>query len=414
MPCLGAVPAVRVTRARAIAAALLISIVLGACASDPSPLPFSIPSLVPAALRGDAVGVQQAVLTVPLVPRLGDRPDGPLLVEAPDSQPLRLDVGRQVVIAGDPQPGPDGPWVRVWVEPSITVEPGDFYAWLPTTQGGRATMAMVEPRPCPTEATIQTLAGLVQPDRLRCAGSTVLTIDARSGLLGLVPIYDVTPAWYGRNSDQGTTTLFDPGPARFGPDAKTSPELAGSWLEARLPPSVAPLPLGLFLRVTGRFDDPSAAGCSRSIAPGAVELGLPAEAPADSVQWCREQFVVSGWQVLLGAEGRPIDPLDPQLHRREFRLPQGAMLACGGVGMPPLTIRIDPRQVDPVWIDLPGGGHSMAMFAAEFHVRLDPPRVVSTTGVTLVDGEVLDPDKGKPGLSLCPGGTAVMFDVAPR
>jgi hypothetical protein len=139
---------------------------------------------------------------------------------------------------------------------------------------------------------------------------------------------------------------------------------------------------------------------------------VPAEAPADSAQWCREQFVVSAWQALLGPEGRPIDPADPQLHRREYRLPPGQVLACGGVGMPPLTMRIDPTQIDPVWIDLPGGRRSMPVFGPEFRIRLDPPRVESTTGVTLVDREVVDPDRGKPGLWLCPSGEVVTFDIA--
>jgi hypothetical protein len=174
---------------------------------------------------------------------------------------------------------------------------------------------------------------------------------------------------------------------------------------------VAPLPLGLYLRVTGHFDDPTAADCTRAVAVGVPGRGVPVEGQSDSVQWCREQLVVSAWQALLGPEGRPIDPRDPQLHRREFRIPPGVLLACGGVGMPPLTIRIDPTQPDPVWIALPGGRQSVAQFGQEFRVLLDPPRVQSTTGVTLVDGEVLDPDKGKPGLSICPGGEVVTFDV---
>ncbi len=51
----------------------------------------------------------------------------------------------------------------------------------------------------------------------------------------------------------------------------------------------------------------------------------------------------------------------------------------------PREVRIDPTQVDPVWIDLLGGGRGMPVFGPEFRIRLDPPRIESTTGVTLLD-----------------------------
>jgi hypothetical protein len=397
----------------AIVAVVAIIVGLGGCASAPEPptvTPF--PSLTPVALVGGAVGVKRALLTEPLVPRTGDRPDGPELVTDPDGLPEALAPRTEVVLLGNPQPGPDGTWVRVWIQEDPQVSAGDFYAWLPATMGGRETMKTIDPVTCPTEATVDTLAPLVQQDRLRCVGSTAVTIDVRSGQLGRVPLYDVEPAWYGRNAGPPTTALFNPGPARFGPDAKTAPEAAGAWLVPRIPPDVAPIPLGFYLRVTGHFDDPSAAGCRRAAAFGVPGRGVPLEAAADSVQWCREQFVVSSWQALLGPEGRPIDPRDPQLHRREFRLPPGAVFACGGVGMPPLTMRIDASEVDPVWIDLPGGRRSMPVFGPEFRIRLDPPRIESTTGVTLLDREVVDPDRGKPGLWLCPSGEVVTFDIA--
>lgn len=79
--------------------------------------------------------------------------------------------------------------------------------------------------------------------------------------------------------------------------------------------------------------------------------------------------------------------------------------------MPPLTVRIDLTQPDPVWIETAGGRRSIALFGSEFHVRSDPVRVEATNGVTLFDGEVLDPDRGKPGLALCPGGDVITFDV---
>jgi hypothetical protein len=167
----------------------------------------------------------------------------------------------------------------------------------------------------------------------------------------------------------------------------------------------------MFLRVTGQFGDPSANGCTRTIQRAAPGFGFPPEAAADSVEWCREQFVVGKWEVLLGPEGRPLDLAAPQLHRSPvINAPAGMPVACGGVGMPPLTFRIDPSKIDPVWIQTPGGGTSIAVFDSEFRLLLgDPPRVVASNGVVLLDGEVLDPDRGKAGLAICPGGEVIDF-----
>jgi hypothetical protein len=392
-------------RARSLAVALLVV----GCGSSPGL--SAVPSFQPVHLATGAAGVVRATLTGPLIPRVGDRPDGPQFLSEPDGIPQPLEAGRRVVILGDPQPGPEGPWVRVWVEMSITTWPGDFYAWLPDNRPNRTFLESIPPATCPAEATIETLAPLVQQDRLRCAAGAELTIDARTGEATTAALYDVDPAWYGRNQDNGTT-LFDPGPARFGPDATRNPQEAGSWIDARVPPAVPPLPIGFYLRVSGHFDDPTAAGCRRAIPNAVPGRGAPPEAAADSVQWCREQFVVTGWEALLGPEGRPIDPLQPQLHRREFRLEPGVQSACGGVGMQRLTVRIDPAQIDPVWVESgPNRFRSQAMFSDEFRLVLNPPRVQSTTGVTLVDGEQLDPDAGKPGLALCPGGATIWFDL---
>jgi hypothetical protein len=122
---------------------------------------------------------------------------------------------------------------------------------------------------------------------------------------------------------------------------------------------------------------------------------------------------VSRWQVVLGSEGRPFDPADPQLHRREFATPSGVALSCGGVGMPALTIRIDPPQVEPVWIETRGGRRIIAIFGPQFRLLRDPVRVQAASGAAFVDGEVVDPDRGKPGIAVCPGGDVVSFEVPP-
>ena len=386
-----------------------VLLVVAGCSATPEP---GIPSIQPAALSaGPAAGAPRATLLEKVVLR-ADGPDGPVLM-GDDGNVLALESGRELLVLGEPRAGGDGTYVRAWILPSTTIWPGDFIAWVPSTRrDGRPTLAMQDPATCPAVATIATLAPLWPADRLRCAGSQTLTFDARSWFPVEVPSYDTDPAWYGRNADlAGSTSLFDPGPALFGPDARSFPEAAGAWIDARVPPDVGRPPLGVYLRVTGQFDHPSAAQCRRTLPNGAANLGLPDEAAADSVQWCRGQFVITGWQALVGSEGRPIDVNDPQLHRREFKVPPGAVLACAGVGMPPLTVRIDPSQAEPVWIETPGGRRSVAQFGPEFRMFLNPARVQSTTGVTLVDREVLDPDRGKPGLAICPGGDLITFSV---
>jgi hypothetical protein len=68
--------------------------------------------------------------------------------------------------------------------------------------------------------------------------------------------------------------------------------------------------------------------------------------------------------------------------------------------------------VDPVWVEWGPGRRSLAVFSDDFRIALDPPRIEGANGVILLDGEVLDPDRGKPGLAICPGGDTISFDLA--
>ena len=402
-----------------------IAITLAACSAVPPPSSTASPDastepVAPVQLVPGAPTVPQAVLLEALTPRWGPSPDGPQLLDDFGENVQVLDAGRRVAVLGDPQPGPDGAWVPVWVVPDPQLALGDFFAWLPATQIGRQTLRTMPSAICPGTATTSTLAVLLPPDRFRCAGSTPLTIDAKTWLLDSWPAYDVDPAWYGTNRNPGATvSAFDGGPDPFGPDAPLDAQRAGGGIDVRIPPTVARPPLGMVVRFRGQFGDPSADACRRTyrppVNPGQVVKlgwGFPPEAAAASVEWCRDQFVASGWDVLLGPDGRPIDLARPQLHRRAVDPPPGGVSACGGVGMPPLTIRIDPMQVDPVWIEIPGGGRSLARFTRAFGLVLgDVPRVVGSNVVAIVDREVLDPDRGKPGLGICPEGDVVDFEV---
>jgi hypothetical protein len=402
---------------------VLIALLLIGCGESPAPSPdVPTPGPLPlVALNGPRDGVKQAILTEGLIPHTGPTPEGPELRDPFGENVQPVEAGRIVVVLTDPIPGPNGTWVRTWIPENPSATPGDFFAWLPATKHGRPLLRDVAAATCPRFATIASIAPLLPPDRLRCVGDRVFAMDVRTWLPASYASYDVDPAWYGLENDmRRSVALFDGGVDPFAKDAPRLAEAAGSWIDARVPPTVELPPAGMLVRVTGRFGDPTANTCSRRPNPdvaaaGPPGSGLPAEAKADSVEWCREQFVVSGWQVLLGPEGRPIERDAPQLLRGwDFNQPPGVQVACGGVGMAQLTFRIDADRVDPVWIDVAGGGTSLARFGRGLRLSLGPmPAVVGDKGVRLVDREILDPDRGKPGLAICPEGDVIDFGLLP-
>jgi hypothetical protein len=390
----------------------ILALVAVACGGGPSPSTApsgltTLPSLTPAALASGRTGWPSALVVHAVAPHVGASPNGPPLSFDVTGQPELILPGRHVTITSDAVAGPDGPWLHAWLgeTPQLTW-PFGFFAWYPVS-----ALQDDPPVACPPSATLAALAALGAFDRARCAGITEITLDARSGRLPAAPLYDTVPAWYGTNAEPGLA-VWDPGEVRIGLGAILSAETAGAWLEARVPPGVDPIPVGFYVRVHGHYSDPSAAGCTRKLAAAQGLPSEPIEAASDSATWCASQLVVTGWEPLLGPEGRPIDPSAPQLHRREYVVPPGAVEACGGVGMDTLTVRIDPGAIDPVWIESgPRHRRSVATFANAFRLSLDPLGVVATNGVTLLNGERLDPDRGKAGLWLCPGGDTIWFDI---
>jgi hypothetical protein len=395
-------------RALLFAIPLAAFVALAGCTDSPEPSRSAVPTLAPVPLPSGATGWPRATLTQVVVPRVGPDPTGPGLSFDTTGDAQRIDAGRSITVLSEPVADADAVrWVRGWLDEDANGNwPYGFVAWYPVDD-----LDVEPPTTCPTTATLATLAALHPFDRARCAGPAEITVDARTGRLPAAPMYDTRPVWYGRNDDPGVA-LYDPGEVKIGPGAILSASEARAWLEARVPPTVPSLPLGFFVRVHGHYGDASAATCTRTLSAGQPVPGAPVEPPADSASWCRSQLVVTAWAPLLGPEGRPVDPAAPQLHRREFIPPPGAVTACGGVGMSTLTVRIDPRAVDPVWIESgPQRRRSVAVFGNSFGVAFDPLRVVAANGVTLVDGEQLDPDRSKPGLELCPGGDTIWFDV---
>jgi hypothetical protein len=121
---------------------------------------------------------------------------------------------------------------------------------------------------------------------------------------------------------------------------------------------------------------------------------------------------LSSWTVLNGPEGRPLDAAKPQLHR--VIPPPGVVSSCGGVGMAPLRIRIDMARVDPVWIESGNARDVVPFFGPQFRLDLaGQPRITAPGRLAIADGDIIDPDRGRPGLLVCPMGDTVSFEVAP-
>lgn len=356
--------------------------------------------------------LERVILSEPVTPHWGAEP-GRALLDDWGEGPTLVDEGRLAVLLGDTADGPGGPWARTWIASDPSSYPGDYFAWLPTRVEGRPVL-LTEPAPdCPDGPTVAAISPLLAPDRLRCFGADALQFEAKTWLPVTWSRYDVDPAWFGQSQDpSGAVTLFDPQAPRRPPDPSID------WIDARLAPGVEAPPFDFVLAIDGQFDHPDSERCRRSVdmegwvprpPPGS---GVPPEDAADSVRWCRQQFVVTGWEAVLGPEGRPLDETAPQLHRSPIP-PPGIPTGCGGVGMPPLLVRIDPSRLDPVWIEAGEATGVLPFFGPEFRLELDgDPRVSAPNGVTIVDGEVIDPDRGRPGLDVCPGGDTVSFSVA--
>ena len=418
--------------------ALLAAVVVTGCLAQPapSPGPSGIAATSPSGLQttsqepggptppapsaGPVETVTLARTTAPITPRWGPTPEGPELRDDFGENVVVLDPGKTIIVLGDPQPGPDGTWVPGYVVPDDRSWPVDFVAWIPAIQRGQPTLERVEREGCPGAATIGTVAPLLAADRRRCIGSAEITLMGRTWRPVRLPAYDADPIWLGANTDQRrTVAVFDGGDDPFGRGIPLAP-FGRPFVDARVPPEIDVPPLGMVVSVAGHFDDPAAATCTRrlnlQLGPGQVVKpgwGVPPEDQAVSAEWCRDQFVVSSWEVVLGPEGRPIDLAAPQLHRMPvFDAPRGMPLACGGVGMPPLTVRIDLSQIDPVWLDVQGGGRSVAVFSKGFRLVSDGgPAVVASNGVTLVNGESLGANGEKAGLEICTEGDLVAFWV---
>jgi hypothetical protein len=171
-------------------------------------------------------------------------------------------------------------WYRVQWQPTPTYDaiPG----WMPATIDGHPVVMPVEPR---CQAVVADVIDLVQfhpAERLVCFGSRPITLAPVILADGAGSTAQATgsPPWL---ADAATIKMF----GRAGMDGVDGPLLVRAN-----PSAVATLPIGVWLEITGHFDDPAAAGCRRS---WAADVGgtISPESVEEQVLSCREQFVIT-------------------------------------------------------------------------------------------------------------------------
>jgi hypothetical protein len=298
-----------------------------------------------------------------------------------------------------------GSWYRVYVLPDAMRWPSDFVAWVRAEQDGASVLELDEPTPCPV-ATAGHLATLSPTARAECFGDRILTFAARSWLVGHWVPYETDPAWLGTAArDVRSVSLYE-----SGGEFPRPPDPRVRWLDARIPPGLELPPAGMTLLVEGRFDDPLAHGCGRTRDRSGpprqpATAGLPDEALEVSDMWCRGQFVLQSWDILLGPEGRPPVVGEVQLHRTTF---EGG--ACAGVGMSLLRFHMDITAPDPIWLEAEGQpGRAIPVFGRGFRAETEPElHIVGPRGeVVATHGTILDPDQPLGPYAVCPMGETV-------
>lgn len=328
---------------------------------------------------------------------------GPPIV-IPDWGPTLVEAGFDLAIVAGPVLVSGEPWLRVYVLPNVFRGPTDFFTWVPQRIDGAETIDILGSPACPPTPEIGALAVLDPFTRLRCLGADQVHLRGQTWERMLPVWYRVAPEWWGDQQAASLPTVsVHAGAAQRNPN----PGEAARFLDLQLPPGLDHPPLEFEIEFVVHAADADAPDCSRLT--DAFSL-VPPEGPEDGLLWCSSRLVVEQWTPIVGPEGRPIDATRPQLHRHPAR---GGLAACGGVGMPPLTLRIDPLALDPVWLETaPGGPPIIASFSPEFALRFLPePVLVDGAGrVVGRNGTAVDPDRALAGHAICPGGLVVSFD----
>lgn len=365
----------------------------------------SLPDL-PEPIAGEGMVEDAGTIVRPVQPRWkpGDEEIG--MMDDWGEHPVVLEPPVPVSVLAGPVEIDGADWYQVYVLPDAMRWPGDFVAWVPAEQDGASVLDMDEPAPCP-DATAGQLGDLTPKARSACFDDRMLTFAARSWLVGHWVPYETEPAWLGTGiGEVRSISVYESGGGEF----PRPPDHRVPWLDARVPPDLEMPPAGMTLLLEGRFNDPQIEGCSRTRdrsgpPPSPPTGGLPDEDRDASETWCRGQFVLRSWEILLGPEGRPPAVGEVQLHRTTF---EGG--ECGGVGMPMLRFHMDPTAADPIWLEAVGEpGRSIPIFGRGFHAESEPElHIVGPRGdVVAQHGTLLNPDEPLGPYAVCPGGSAV-------
>lgn len=389
---------------------LLLAVTSGCAAVDgllranqPTQPPIVIPTLGPAGIGGDAPLLNgmaiphstMALATIDLVAY--ETAGGPAM-----GVDFSVEKGSDVIRLGTPINVGGVDWARIYVLPATSgAGPDDFFAWVRTMQDGQATLADTPSSDCPEGVSDPATLAPLDPFReLACIGSKPVRLK---GIIWdqIEPVwYEVTPDWLGGPNQPGDHSFsIHAGSIQYERNAGEP----ARFVDVALPPGLAPPPRDFVVSLDAHYADKASQGCRRE---GSQDLHMPAESATDTRLWCETRLVAEAWTPILGPERRPIDSNAPQLHR--FPGLQG----CGGVGMGPLTFRMDPTQLDPVWLENASGDHVIPWFTSGFHAVFAPDlRLVDATGAVVArDGTALNPDGRLGSHGICPTRQGVYID----
>ena len=323
-------------------------------------------------------------------------PGGPPLLDA-QGNPINVSTRMELAVFEGPVSAGADLWFRVSPLANPFAGPTDYVAWLPFHDTQRAeTITFLDPPVCPDGNGISVLAALDPFTRAACLGPASFTERGWTQDRRLPTWYRISPAWLGEQNAPVDSTISLNDPALHP---------GGASMDFQLPPGLERPPIGFEIDVSAHVADAQSATCLRTAGESAM---VPVDDPRDGHFWCATRLVIEQWTPLLGPEERPIDPGNPQLHRH----PTGNGI-CAGVGMGMLVFRMDPTQLDPVWLESVGGTgrRIIPSFDPSFKATFAPNlEIVDASGqVVATDGTVVNPDGRLAGHFICPTGLAVNF-----
>jgi hypothetical protein len=328
---------------------------------------------------------------------------GPPLLDA-QGNPLTVSNRMQLAVFEGPVSAGADVWFRISPLSNSFAGPADYVAWLPLHDAHRAeTITFLDPPACPDGDGISVLAALDPYTRAACLGAASSTFTGWTWDRRLPTWYRIAPTWLGDQNGAVDSTISL---SNRGPRDDQGAVAFGSF-ELQLPPGLERPPFEFQVAVTAHVADVESSGCVRST--DSLSL-VPRDDPRSGHIWCATRMIVEQWIPLLGPEDRPIDAGNPQLHRH-----LAGNGICAGVGMRPLVFRVDPSQLDPVWLE-PAGGDShfriIPNFGPGFRAAFTPELVILDAADQVVarDGTPVNPDGELAGHAICATGSAVSFD----